>query len=296
MRMLLHYRLGGRQKCQLTSYKPNEVHRRLSMGSLILIIFLLAPFGGCATLNDLASGESWFTAEPLATYAARYTEPIILTPLAGDEIAASDEEFKTVVDFSLKMGPVLPQDQIDLHKANLLSLLTNNSSRGSIAPWEGSTELGQHISSTSIWLASLETKYEPNLLLEPDSEYVPMGILAMAWNDGKSNSNIDISEDEHETDVASSIVDIAQNPLGISAGVIASTSSGNLAWGEIISTSLRWVAMVFLAVVLLIPACCSYAARLIGKRSRSSPSQRRRRSDDHAPSAISRAISNVASR
>ena len=296
MRMLLHNRLGGWQICQPTSYKRHQVRRRLSMGSLILIIFLLAPIGGCASLDDLASGESWFTAEPLATYAARYTEPIILTPLAGDEIAASDDEFKSVVDFSLKMGPVQPQDQMDLHKANLISLLTNKSSRGSIAPWEGSIELGQQISSTSIWLASLETKYEPNLPFEADSEYVPMGILAMALNDGESNLNKDTYEDENETDVASSIFDVSQNTLGISPGLIASTSSGNLAWGEIISTSLRWVAMVFLAVVLLIPAGCSYAARLIGKRSTSSPSHRRCRSDDHAPSAISRAISNVASR
>lgn len=252
---------------------------------LLFLLFLIAHLGGCASLDDLASGDSWFTAQPFATGAARYTEPTILTPLAGDEIAISDEEFKPI-DFSLKMAPVQSQGQMDLHKANLISLLTNKVSRGSIAPWEGSMELGQQISSTSIWLASLETKYEPNLPLEVDSDYVPMGVLAMSWNDD------DDANAKTDPIVASAI----QNPLGISTGIIASTSGSNLALSEIISISLRWIALVFLAIVLLIPAGCSYAARLVGARSRSSPSKRRRRSKDHAPNIISRAISNVASR
>ena len=251
---------------------------------LLFLLFLIAPLGGCTTLNDLASGDSWFSVQPFAAGVTRYTEPAILTPLAGDEIAISDEEFKPI-DFSLNMGPVQSQGQMDLHKANLISLLTNKVSRGSIAPWEGSMELGQQISSTSIWLASLETKYQPDLPLEVDSEYVPMGVLATSWNDEEANA-------ETEPIVAGAI----QNPLGISTVVIASTTSSNLAWGEIISTSLRWVAMVFLAVVLLIPACCSYAVRLVCKCPGASPSSRRRRSDDVAPSAISRAISNVATR
>lgn len=251
---------------------------------LLFLLFLIAPLGGCTTLDDLASGDSWFTAQPFATGAARYTEPTILSPLAGDEIAISDEEFKPI-DFSFNMGPVQPQGQMDLHKANLISLLTNKVSRGSITPWEGSMELGQQISSTSIWLASLETKYQPDLPLDVDYEYVPMGVLAMSWNDDDANAKT-------EPIMASAI----QNPLGISTGIIASTSASNLALSEIISTSLRWIALVFLAIVLLIPAGCSYAARLVGARSRSSPSKRRRRSSDHAPNVISRAISNVASR
>lgn len=297
MKTLLRYRLGGRQICQPTCYKPNEAHRRFSIGSLILIIFLLAPLGGCASLDDLTSEESWFTTEPLATKAVRYTPPTILSPLAGDEIATSDVEFKSF-DYSLAMGSTQPQAQMDLHKANLISLLTNKVSRGSITPWEGSIELGQQTQSTSIWLSSLETKYEPNLQFELDSDFVPMGTLAMAWMDDNASANNDPMQDENDTSIASSIVDKSQNPLGISTGVIASTSGNNLAWGEIISTSLRWIAMVFLAVVLLIPAGCSYAARLVSTRSRSSPQPRlrRRRPDDRASSAISRAISNVATR
>jgi len=215
MRTLLRNRLGGRQLCQPTSFNPNEVHRRISIGSLILIIFLIVPLGGCASLDDLASGDSWFNEQPFATGITRYTAPTILMPLVGDEIATSDEEFKPF-DFSLNMGPVQPQDQMDLHKANLISLLTNKSSRGSIAPWEDSLEFGQQIPSAAIWLASLETKYEPNLPLEVESEFVTMGVMAMAWNDDNDTD----ANAEADPIMASAI----QNPLGISTGVFASTS------------------------------------------------------------------------
>ena len=47
---------------------------------LVLILFLFAPFSGCATLDDLALGDSWFTAEPMAAYASRHTEPMIMSP------------------------------------------------------------------------------------------------------------------------------------------------------------------------------------------------------------------------
>lgn len=249
-------------------------------------------------MDDLATGESWFTADLIAIDTVRYSEPIILTPLYGDEITFSDAEFKPI-DFSLTSGAIQPQEQIDLHKANLISLFTNKSSRGSISPWEGSMELSQQIPATSIWLASLETMYEASPQTEVDSKAVRISPLARSWMFNEANASIDPIEDENASSIASSNVDVLQNPLGISTGIIASTSGSNPVQGEIISTSLRWIAMVFLAIVLLIPAGCSYAARLVGgpTPNRSSRSlRRRRRPNADAPSAISRAISNVATR
>ena len=171
-----------------------------------------------------------------------------------------------------------------------IGLLTNKVSRGSIAPWEGSIELGQQIPSTSTWLTSLEAEYEPNQHLEVDSEHISMDILAMARFDVNAEAEAEASNN-------TLAVVAMQNPLGISTGVIASATGSNLSWREIISTSLRWIAMVFLAVVLLIPAGCSYASRLVvGTRSRASPPQGRRRSNENVSSAISRAIANVATR
>ena len=173
---------------------------------LVLLLFLIAPLSGCVTLDDLASGESWITAEPPATEAFRYAQPTALYPLADDEIATSDEAFKSF-NFSLTPGSIPQQDQKDLHKANLLSILTNKVSRGSITPWEGSIELGQQMPSTSIWLTSLEMKYEPDLPLEVDSDYVPMGTLGMA-----------LIDDEAKAEVDSIFAGAIQNPLGLSTG------------------------------------------------------------------------------
>lgn len=305
MKMLLHNQVEGQQLCQQAAINISEVHLRFPVGRLILIIIILlvAPSFGCATLDEIAKGEnsapgdSWFNVDPIAPVAIRYTVPAIISPLVGDEISTSDESFKPFV-YCSTLGTNLSVDQIDLHKANLISLLTNKSSRGSIAPWEGSIELGQQMPSTSIWLASLElkheqdeAKYEPNFQLALESEQISMGTLAMAWIDDANTSN---------SDPLTFVT--AQNPLGIAqpglttgVSLIASTAGSSFAWGEIISTSMRWIAMVFLAVVLLIPAGCSYAARLVvDTRSRSSPHSRRRRSNDRASSAISRAIANVA--
>lgn len=258
-----------------------------------MIILLLTPLTGCASFDDLAMGDygenldPWVTVAPDATDTVRYTEPVLMSPLKGDEIVTSDESFKPFV-FSSTLGSNFYKTQRDLHKVNLISLLTNTASRGSIAPWESSIEPGLQLPSTSTWLASLEAEYEPNQFVEADSEQFSMSALAMSWIDDADSNNGLLA-------VAASQNQSGMSMPGFSTGVIASTTVSSYSWGEIISTSLRWIAMLFLAVVLLIPAGCSYAARLVvGTRSRSSPQLGRRRSSDCTSSIISRAIANVA--